>query len=47
VRFKSALDVQIHIQGNNQEEANALALRIFQLPELRPYRLDIQVTIPR
>jgi hypothetical protein len=47
VQFKSARDVEIRIQANNQEEANTLALHIFQLPELLPYRLDVQATIPK
>lgn len=47
VQFKSDSDLEIRIAARNQEEANTLAQRVFQLPELLPYRVDVQVTIPR
>lgn len=47
VHFKTASDVELRIQARDQDEANAFAQRIFQLPELLPYQVDVQVTIPR
>ena len=47
VDLKTASDVEIRIQARDQDEANAFAQRIFQLPELLSYQVDVQVTIPR
>jgi hypothetical protein len=47
VQFKTARDVEIRIQAKDEVQANALAIHLFQLPELLPYRVDVQATIPR
>ncbi len=45
--FTSASDVEVKLQARNQAEANTLAERVLQLPELHPYKVDVKVQIPR
>jgi BON domain-containing protein len=47
IHLKNATDLEIRLQAGNQDEANALAQRIFQLQELFPYQVDLQVIIPK
>jgi hypothetical protein len=47
VYFKTSSDLEIRVQARNQDDANNLAQSIFQVPELFPYHVDLQVTIPK
>lgn len=47
LNFTSDSGLEIQVQASNQGEANILAQRILQLPELRPYRVNIKVKIRR
>jgi hypothetical protein len=47
LHFQSATELNIHIQAKDQDQANSIAQRIFQLPELLPYHVDLKVTVPR